>query len=88
MMIQTDDAAKVGSVRKRRGVTGRLVTVPRLAEMLACSRQTALTITIRHDFPAPFDVLAAETDRPQEVWLRKDVDRWLADNPEPVRRKR
>lgn len=73
---------------RRRGVTGKLMTVPDLAVRLKCSRQTALTISRHWDFPEPFDTLAADSDRPQEVWLREDVERWLADNPDPVRRKK
>lgn len=74
------------AIMRTRG-TGRLITVPKLATILGCTRQTALTLSRHWTFPAPFDVLGDDTDRPQEVWLREEVDRWLEENPDPVRKR-
>lgn len=68
---------------KRRGVTGKLATVGDLAEMIGRSRQTALTYSQHWSFPVPVDVLNPTT-RPMAVWWRKDVEKWIAANPEAV----
>ena len=72
---------------KRRGVTGRLATVPDLADLLGCSRQTALSYSQRWDFPVPIDVLNADGPRPFAIWWRKDVEKWVQDNPDAVKHK-
>lgn len=83
----TTDTAKVTPM-KRRGVTGKLCTVGYLTVRLGCSRQTALMISQHWSFPVPVDVLNPDSERPMAVWWRKDVDKWLKENPDPVRRKR
>jgi hypothetical protein len=75
-----DTPTRVG-IMKRRGVTGNLATVGDLADMIGRSRQTALSYSQRFDFPVPLDVLNPDT-RPMAVWWRKDIEKWVADNPD------
>jgi hypothetical protein len=82
-MDNTQDRTSVGSM-KRRGVTGKLATVPDLAEMLNCSRQTALMISQTWSFPIPIDVLKP-TSRPLAIWWRKDIEKWVRENPDAVK---
>lgn len=70
---------------KRRGVTGKLATVRDLTKMLGCSRQTAFVVSQHWSFPTPLDVLGPDTDRPMAVWWRKDMERWVAENPDAVK---
>lgn len=74
------DRSKVTTMR-RRGVTGKLATVGDLADMIGRSRQTALTYSQHWSFPVPLDVLNPTT-RPMAVWWRKDIEKWVAENPE------
>jgi predicted DNA-binding transcriptional regulator AlpA len=69
---------------KRRGITGKLVTVPQIAALLGRSRQTALMVSQHWSFPVPIDVLNPET-RPMAVWWRKDVEKWIQENPDAVK---
>lgn len=82
----TDTRSSVDRV-KRRGVTGKLVTVGHLADMLSCSRQTALKVSQHWSFPVPLDVLWPDGDRPMALWWRKDVERWVTENPDAVNAK-
>lgn len=78
----TPDTPTVATMRRRTGATGKLATVGYLTERLGCSRQTALQLTREAGFPKPIDVLNDAT-RPMAVWWKKDLDRWVDDNPEP-----
>jgi predicted DNA-binding transcriptional regulator AlpA len=71
---------------KRRGVTGKLATVRDLAALTGLSRARAYTISQHWSFPTPLDVLGDDSARPMAVWWRKDVERWVAENPEVGKR--
>jgi hypothetical protein len=68
---------------KARGATGLLAGVGEIADILNVSRARAYIISRDFTFPEPYDVLNADGDRPQAIWLRADVERWAADNPRP-----
>jgi predicted DNA-binding transcriptional regulator AlpA len=59
----------------------RLYTTGEIADMLGVTRQRALQIVFdsRRDFPTPFDVLPGQ----MSVWLREEVDAWIAANRPP-----
>jgi predicted DNA-binding transcriptional regulator AlpA len=65
---------------KPRGATGRLAGVGEIADLLGVSRARAYTLSRDFSFPQPYDVLNAGGDRPQAVWLMKDVKRWIEEN--------
>ena len=84
-----DHAPKRTSVgpMKRRGVTGKLATVRDLAGMLNVTRARAYIVSNHWSFPTPVDVLSADSERPMAVWWRKDVEKWVQDNPDAVKHK-
>ena len=63
--------------RYRVGVTHHLVGLAELAEMLGVGVQQANRLSRRPDFPAPQARLKAGT-----IWLREDVERWIAERGE------
>lgn len=62
------------------GATGRLAGVGEIARMLGVSRARADQLSRQQGFPKPYDVLAADSPRPQRVWLTKDVEAWIKEN--------
>ena len=58
------------------GAPRKLYTTGDIADLLGVTRQRALQIANdrREDFPEPFDTLPGNI----QVWLIKDVDRWMA----------
>ena len=62
------------------GVTGRLAGVTEISDYLGISRARADQLTRQQGFPKPYDVLAANTPRPQRVWLMRDIVKWGEDN--------
>ncbi|MFL6137481.1 MAG: helix-turn-helix transcriptional regulator [Frankiaceae bacterium] len=58
-------------------MTHHLVGMAEVAELLGVGRQRAHELTRRPDFPAPQARLKAGA-----IWLREDVERWLADSGE------
>lgn len=80
-MIATQESASiVVGMDWGAGATGRLAGVGEIADLLGVSRARADQLSRQQGFPAPYDVLAARTPRPQRVWLRKDVERWAKEN--------
>lgn len=55
---------------------GELAALAEVADILGVSKQRALTLTNRPDFPAPVDTL--EVGR---IWRRADVIDWNARRP-------
>ncbi|HKO20072.1 MAG TPA: hypothetical protein VJU82_14410 [Acidobacteriaceae bacterium] len=54
-----------------------LVGMAEITAMLGVSRQRAYAIAHRPDFPEPQAVIKAGA-----IWLRADVERWIAEHPE------
>lgn len=62
------------------GATGRLAGVGEIAALLRVSRTRADQLSRQQGFPRPYDVLAADTDRPQRIWRRADIEAWIKEN--------
>jgi prophage regulatory protein len=60
------------------GAPRKLYTTGDIADRLGMSRQRALQIANdrRENFPDPFDTLPGNI----QVWLIKDVERWIAEH--------
>jgi predicted DNA-binding transcriptional regulator AlpA len=65
------------------GVTGRLAGVGEIAKLLGVSRTRADQLSRQQGFPKPYDVLAADTPRPQRVWRTVDIEAWIKENRTP-----
>jgi prophage regulatory protein len=52
---------------------GRLYGTAEIADRLGVSRQRAYIISRTKDFPDPYETLEMGS-----VWLREDVERWIA----------
>lgn len=63
-------------------VARKLYTSGEIADLLGVTRQRALQLVNdrRQDFPEPFDTLPGAV----QVWLREDVDRWVAEHRPPL----
>ena len=81
MVATASRHANVSDVNWSEGVTGRLAGVTEIADLLGVSRARADQLSRQQGFPAPYDVLAARTPRPQRVWLTEAIRAWHRENP-------